>query len=1121
MIFDRYAVSGSTSEDYDLGAFKQFPHNLVSPSSSHPGLTLNTHNTDIGGYHHLNHHQAPHHQQHNGYRGSESPSRSHREEPNSLTNSPPGLLNSLHHTPAHMEQLLSSKLQAENLLLGMARLQEPICDLVPRENGVFAKQHLRRGTRFGPFAMSETTDKTNAWDFLSMPHIRNLLQPSPEVKNLLKKIRTVSSVDNEKEANLINFCIAGFLWYETNRDIAAGEEMIVDGQTITPYDHNDSLINGEGHTGSSIHSNEDRSERDNVSFYGSNITHDDEYNHKDNKDKSLDNLDPSLSDDENGFDIRCEVCDKTFVELERLDDHLIGAHHFRKDEFLCELCSKRFCHRPVLLKHRALAHNEIRKYPCENCTKVFCDPSNLQRHIRAHHIGARSHACPECGKTFATSSGLKQHTHIHSSVKPFQCEVCFKAYTQFSNLCRHKRMHADCRMQIKCNKCGQSFSTVTSLSKHKRFCDSTNVPPPIVLSPSLSSHGHPALHHTQPQSQTSAQGRNNASINGSVNGVPQFPNNMATPPNPFSLFMRSTYFPAFPPAMAYGLQGMFPQPPAVQAPTFPLMFPKPNVDLRLPHQMRSPVSSSASQHHAAANQNRLNSLSPNSPKDQSLNSMAGHETFGLTLPKPEESPRIKMENKILRNSSVERSPSSASGNMKGLKKELKHYSSDEESNSVVELKTEPKEEEDAKLQHEKNTNSDVEAEEEENVSRHNDEDKKSIDIVSVSPRHEPEVKTSSTELPLDLSLSRKRPSTDSHDSHEESSHKSLTAHQNSIPSSRGESPIAITEDLSNAESYEPPKKKHSFQPTFNSTSSRTPTASPGPTPSPSPPSNGNTSGASETGPTAAMPPTCPRPIHPMLLDELYRTHALESAFQRPFPFLGLMGERPAFDANALRARGEPFPPEPIFREALRGLSSGVMAAAHHHQSGKLKDRYTCKFCGKVFPRSANLTRHLRTHTGEQPYTCKYCDRAFSISSNLQRHVRNIHNKERPFRCHLCDRCFGQQTNLDRHLKKHEAESTGLAISDSPSSNEADRDDSYFDEIRNFMDRVTYNEDLYTPTSMGNGENDTDYNGSDGENDLSVHSRPSSVDLNVGDNKTASPSPAIHKSDAIAAVEEDQ
>ncbi len=30
-----------------------------------------------------------------------------------------------------------------------------------------------------------------------------------------------------------------------------------------------------------------------------------------------------------------------------------------------------------------------------------------------------------------------------------------------------------------------------------------------------------------------------------------------------------------------------------------------------------------------------------------------------------------------------------------------------------------------------------------------------------------------------------------------------------------------------------------------------------------------------------------------------------------------------------------------------------------------KDKYPCSYCGKRFPRSANLTRHLRTHTGEQ------------------------------------------------------------------------------------------------------------------------------------------------------------
>lgn len=111
---------------------------------------------------------------------------------------------------------------------------------------------------------------------------------------------------------------------------------------------------------------------------------------------------------------------------DRLDEHLVTNHRYPADQYKCELCPRAFSWRPSLQRHRALSHGEIRKYPCENCSKVFTAPSNLQRHIRTHHVGARSHACPECGKTFATSSGLKQHTHIHSSVKPFQCEVCFK-----------------------------------------------------------------------------------------------------------------------------------------------------------------------------------------------------------------------------------------------------------------------------------------------------------------------------------------------------------------------------------------------------------------------------------------------------------------------------------------------------------------------------------------------------------------------------------------------------------------------------------------------------------------------------------------------------------------------
>ncbi|XP_031354664.1 histone-lysine N-methyltransferase PRDM16-like [Photinus pyralis] len=202
----------------------------------------------------------------------------------------------------------------------------------------------------------------------------------------------------------------------------------------------------------------------------------------------------------------------------------------------------------------------------------------------------------------------------------------------------------------------------------------------------------------------------------------------------------------------------------------------------------------------------------------------------------------------------------------------------------------------------------------------------------------------------------------------------------------------------------------------------------------------------------------PQPIHPMMLEAMYRAQGSDKVPRLPlhypssppaypprYPFLSPTMLSPPVSQvpfDMLRNPSVPQPPK-VFAD-----TSG----------NKLKDRYACKFCGKVFPRSANLTRHLRTHTGEQPYKCRYCERSFSISSNLQRHVRNIHNKEKPFKCPLCERCFGQQTNLDRHLKKHESDGPTILDERNLQRRNLSRthvgDDSYFEEIRSFMGKVT-------------------------------------------------------------------
>lgn len=261
--------------------------------------------------------------------------------------------------------------------------------------------------------------------------------------------------------------------------------------------------------------------------------------------------------------------------------------------------------------------------------------------------------------------------------------------------------------------------------------------------------------------------------------------------------------------------------------------------------------------------------------------------------------------------------------------------------------------------------------------------------------------------------------------------------------------------------------------------------------SPVSPRSQSSSDRSKESPHSPYPLLFPhQPLHPLVLEAMYRnvdkSARLPLSFpvsppgypppSRPyvFPSPGMNGHPnggPPFDV--LRAPQHPALQAPAKNFPVDNAPGG----------GKLKDRYACKFCGKVFPRSANLTRHLRTHTGEQPYKCKYCERSFSISSNLQRHVRNIHNKEKPFKCPLCERCFGQQTNLDRHLKKHEADGPTILDDHRHNRNSVYQhqksghrlsllpgqgmigEESYFEEIRSFMGKVTSDGRIIDPANL--------------------------------------------------------
>ena len=104
-----------------------------------------------------------------------------------------------------------------------------------------------------------------------------------------------------------------------------------------------------------------------------------------------------------------------------------------------------------------------------------------------------------------------------------------------------------------------------------------------------------------------------------------------------------------------------------------------------------------------------------------------------------------------------------------------------------------------------------------------------------------------------------------------------------------------------------------------------------------------------------------------------------------------------------------------------------------------EDQFTCHICAKGFPRSANLIRHLRTHTGEQPYRCSDCDRCFSISSNLKRHINAVHHSSFvTVSCSLCGVAFTQLKKLQSHVRReHTVKSSVNKGSEVPETSSSD------------------------------------------------------------------------------------
>jgi len=58
---------------------------------------------------------------------------------------------------------------------------------------------------------------------------------------------------------------------------------------------------------------------------------------------------------------------------------------------------------------------------------------------------------------------------IHTNEKPYECDVCDKAFRDSSNLKKHKRIHTN-ENPYECDVCEKRFTRAGALQKHMRRC---------------------------------------------------------------------------------------------------------------------------------------------------------------------------------------------------------------------------------------------------------------------------------------------------------------------------------------------------------------------------------------------------------------------------------------------------------------------------------------------------------------------------------------------------------------------------------------------------------------------------------------------------------------------------
>ncbi|KAG6460988.1 hypothetical protein O3G_MSEX012349 [Manduca sexta] len=141
--------------------------------------------------------------------------------------------------------------------------------------------------------------------------------------------------------------------------------------------------------------------------------------------------------------------------------------------YCCEVCGEGFQTSEELTEHCSTMHVKLKPFECNVCHKRFTQQGGVLQHMRMH-TGDRPFPCTFCPKAFTQKSGLEQHLRIHTKVKPYRCVVCSKSFCQSVHLKQHMRTHTNVA-PFQCGICNKRFKQSSHLNYHLKHHNPANM----------------------------------------------------------------------------------------------------------------------------------------------------------------------------------------------------------------------------------------------------------------------------------------------------------------------------------------------------------------------------------------------------------------------------------------------------------------------------------------------------------------------------------------------------------------------------------------------------------------------------------------------------------------------